>query len=213
MTRGTPVPGGVRRRRVRMPMLSGSGTNAIIKYSALGGSLTTGSGTNQGTNARYYIPGYAGDLTNAAGAAVVSYYSTAKFLPGTRVKWEPSVSFTTAGRVIVGFTDNPEVVTTLNTLATNAPTNYSAYINAVRSLGNVVSFPVWQETEIPFPTRLRRKRFDINASPAGSNADQMDRSAQTVMFVAVEGAPATTSLGSFWYHDVVDVEGVTGITT
>jgi hypothetical protein len=41
----------------------------------------------------------------------------------------------------------------------------------------------------------------------------MDRCAQTVMFVAVEGAPATTSLGSFWYHDVVDVQGVTGIIT
>lgn len=213
MKRGTPVSGGVRRRRNRMPMVSGPGDNAIVKYSSLGITHVTSTGTNQGVTVRYYVPGYGGDLVNASGPSVVSYYSTAKYIPGTRIKWEPSVSFTTAGRVIVGFTDNPEVVTTIQTLAAAAATNYAAYLSAVRSLGSVVSFPVWQETEIPFPTRLRRKRFDINANPVGTNVDQMDRSAQTVMFVAVEGAPVSTSLGSFWYHDIVDVEGVTGVAT
>lgn len=213
MKRGAPVSGGVRRRRNRMPMLNGSGDHAIVKYSTLGETLTTGTGTNQGVVTRYYIPGFPGGLTNSSGASVVSYYSTAKFTPGTRIKWEPAVSFTTAGRVIVGFTDNPEVISAIAALASNAATNYASYVNAVRSLGSVVSFPVWQETEIPFPTRLRRKRFDTNVTPTASNVDQMDRSAQTVMWVAVEGAPVSTSLGSFWYHDVVDVEGVMGVTT
>nr|WRQ65746.1 hypothetical protein [Tolivirales sp.] len=213
MKRGSPVQGGVRRRRNRMPMLSGSGDTSIIKYSSLGLTHTTGTGTNQGVSSRYYIPGHGGALVNSAGASVVSYYSTAKFLPGTSVKWEPAVSFTTAGRVIVGFTDNPEIIVNLQTLASASVTNYGPYLSAVRSLGSVISFPVWQETSVPFPTRLRRKRFDINADPTGTNVDQMDRSAQTVLFAAVEGAPASTTLGSFWYHDIVDVEGVTGVAT
>lgn len=211
MKRGAPVSGGVRRRRNRMPMMSGSGDNAIVKYSSLGITHTTGTGANQGLSVRYYVPGYGGDMVNAAGPTVVSYYSTAKFTPGTRIKWEPSVSFTTAGRVIVGFTDNPEVIVNISTLAAQATTNYGPYLAAVRSLGSVVSFPVWQETEIPFPTRLRRKRFDVNATFSGTSVDVGDRSAQTVMFVAVEGAPVSTTLGSFWYHDIVDVEGVTGV--
>lgn len=211
MKRGAPAQGGVRRRRNRMPTLTGSGDNAVVKYSSLGLSHVTSTGTNQGVSTRFYVPGYAADMVNSAGAAVVSFYSTAKFLPGTRVKWEPSVSFTTAGRVVVGFTDNPEVIAQIQALSGAAPTNYTNYLNAVRSLGSVVSFPVWQETEIPFPTRMRRKRFDVNATPSIANVDQLDRSAQTVMFVAVEGAPVSTALGSFWYHDIVDVEGVTGI--
>ena len=66
---------------------------------------------------------------------------------------------------------------------------------------------------MPFPTRIRRKRFDVNISINATLVDVLDRSVQTVMFVAVEGAPASTTLGSFWFHDVVDVEGVTNVST
>jgi len=205
--------GGERRKRNRQPMMSSAGDSTIIKYSALGASLIT-EGTLGGTaHTRYYIPGFNGTLANSAGPQITSYYSTGKFLPGTKIRWEPSVSFTTPGRVLVGFTDNPEVAYNIQLLiiaflATPNSNTLSAYLNAIRGLGSVTSFPVWQETDVTFPTKLRRKRFDTN-STVTNLADQYDRSMQTVMFAGVEGGPsASTSLGGFWYHDVVEVEGV-----
>lgn len=213
MTARNPVAGGVRKRRNKMPMLQGTGDATVVRYSSLGTSLTTGTGSNQGLAIRLYVPGYTGDLVNGSGASIVSFYSTGKFLPGTSIKWEPSVSFTTSGRVIIGFTDNPEIISAIYTLASNVGVSYAPYLAAVKGLGSVRSFPVWQETNVPFPSRLRRKRFDINAAVSATQVDTLDRSAQTVMFVAVEGAPVSTTLGSFWYHDVVDVEGVTNVNT
>lgn len=213
MSARNPASGGVRKRRTKMPMLQGSGDSTVVRYSSLGTTLATGTGSNQGLVARYYVPGYSGDLVNGSGASICSFYSTGKFLPGTTIKWEPSVSFTTSGRVIVGFTDNPEIISSINTLGNNASANYAAYLAAVKGLGSVRSFPVWQETTIPFPTRIRRKRFDVNIAINATLVDVLDRSVQTAMFVAVEGAPVSTTLGSFWFHDVVDVEGVTNVAT
>lgn len=213
MNTRAPVSGGVRKRRTKMPMLQGNGDSSVVRYSSLGTTLATGTLANQGAVARFYIPGYPADLVNGSGASVCSFYSTAKFLPGTGVRWEPSVSFTTAGRLIVGFTDNPEVIAAIDVLKANIGTTYAPYLAAVKGLGSVRSFPAWQETSITFPTRLRRKRFDCNATVNVQAIDVLDRCCQTVMFVAVEGAPASTTLGSFWYHDVVDVEGVTGVIT
>jgi hypothetical protein len=71
----------------------------------------------------------------------------------------------------------------------------------------VISFPIWQETEINFPSKLRRKMFDTNNSIT-FDVNILDRCAQIAMFVAVDGAPATTSVGSFWFHDKLHVEGI-----
>ncbi len=215
-----PVEGGVRRRRTRNPVLTGSGDQSVVRYSALSQNVSTRGGIGCAVFRRLYIPGY-GDITvfsNASGTAVASYYSTGKFQPGTRIQWEPSVSFTTSGRLFVGFTDNPEVITTINTaydtfLATSTQGNYDAYAALVKGLGSVVSFPVWQETPITFPTKIRRKRFDIN-STINNTVDVFDRCCQTAMFVALEGAPATNAaMGGFHFHDIVDVEGITGTST
>lgn len=216
-----PAQGGIRRRRNKMPMLTGTGDTSVIRYSSLGRNLSTGtSGTGGGTGAaRYYVPGYAtNDILNASGPAIVGFYSTAKFTPGTAIRWEPSVSFTTSGRVLVGFTDNPEIIVNIQTalnayFATPTLANLNVYLGLIRSLGSLRSFPVWQETEISFPTKLRRKRFDVNTALGTLTPDLVDRCAQTVMFAGVEGAPDSTILGSFWFHDVVDVEGVTGVVT
>lgn len=214
-----PVKGGVRRKRNRAPTMSGGGDTSVVKYSVLGGTIGTVASLGLSAANRIYIPGNSGELVNTSGPVIVSYYSTAKFLPGTRIRWEPSVSFTTSGRVIVGFTDNPEIVAAIKAafdifVATPTAGNYNSYANLVRSLGSVISFPVWQETEIPFPTRLRRKRFDCNASASSTDSNVLDRSMQTAMFVAFEGAPTTNqTLGGFHYHDVVDVEGITGVAT
>lgn len=214
------MKGGVRKRRNTQPgMTPTSPDSSIVKYSALGLGLVTNSTLGSATYYRSYIPGNGNAITNAAGPSVVSYYSTGKFLAGTRIRWEPSVSFTTSGRVYVGFTDNPELMVNLNAaraLYEGTPTlaNYTAYANAVKSLGTIQSFPVWQETDIVFPLETRRKRFDCNVTVDYGSTDVLDRSAQRAMYVAFDGGPATpTALGSFWYHDVVSVEGMANIAS
>lgn len=215
-----PVKGGVRRRRVKNPILSSSGDDALIKYSATSIVYSTVGTTGSSVANRFYIPGYTGQIANSAGPGIVSAYSTGKFMPGTKIRWEPSVSFTTSGRVLVGFTDNPEIASIIEGLyalfvSTGLAADYAAYANAVRGLGSTISFPVWQETDVPFPTRIRRKRFDINRSIGVGVTDNLDRCMQTSMWAAFEGAPNTAgiALGNFHYHDVVNVEGITTIIT
>jgi hypothetical protein len=218
----TLTQAGVRRRRSAAPRIETSGDTAVLRYNC--------SGTNRDFNAsglgatrRIYIPGFdsnfgtdAADIVTNAGTTIASYYSSAKFLPGTKIRWEPSCSFTTAGRVFVGFCDNPEVVRTIltaqNTFRTSGLTSdYNTYANYVKALGSTISFPVWQETEIPFPTRLRRKRFDIDESTL--TVDSLDRNMQTAMFVCLEGGLGAAVVGNFWYHDVLEVEGLHAIAT
>lgn len=214
---------GVRRRRSAAPRLEPNGDGAVLRYNCSGVTQLS-SANGVGATRRLYIPGYdttvgadTADLISNAGTTIASYYSSAKFLPGTKCKWEPSCSFTTAGRVYVGFCDNPEVVRTILTAQNLFRTSgliadYNAYANAVKSLGSTISFPVWQETEIPFPSKLRRKRFDIDETTL--SVDSLDRTMQTAMFVAIEGGPAViTVVGNFWYHDVVDVEGLHAVAT
>lgn len=205
---------GIRKKRNRAPMSSSAGDSTKLRYSCMGRTIATDTTLGGTVEQRYYVPGYNGNvLANTNGPVLASYYSTGKFLPGTRIRWEPSVSFTTSGRVLCGFTDNPEAAATIQGLidtytSSRTGPNLAAVSNAVRGLGSVFSFPVWQETEVQFPTKLRRKRFDCNGSLTAT-ADILDRSMQTAMFVVVEGGPTTaTTLGGFWYHDFLDVEGI-----
>ncbi len=182
-------------------MNSSSDSASIVKYSALGTSVVTDV-NGESNYRRLYIPGRSSGLTNTVGPDIVAKYSTGKFTNGTHTRWEPSVSFTTSGRVYVGFTDNPEVMETINSYTG------TTFNNAVKGLGDVVSFPVWQETDVPVPTKLRRKMFDSNEVLGTIDANVLDRSAQIGIFVAVDGAPINTTLGSMWFHDVVVVEGL-----
>lgn len=213
-----PVKGGVRVRNRSSPSITGGGDSTIIKYNYVGSSIQTQATTGSATRARFYIPGqtagpYSDSATTSPGSKLVKSYSTAVYRPGTKIRWEPSCSFNTSGRVFVAFTDNPEVAYKLNLIRDDAeaglPGALEAYVLNMRGLSNVRSFPVWQETEIPFPTRTRRKRFDVDATTNILDKADLVTSMQVAMFVVVEGVGTTaTRVGSFWYHDVVDVEGI-----
>lgn len=211
-----PVKGGVVTRKTKMPMLSNSGDKAIVRYSAMGSDLASGAAAGA-QYIRTYIPGNTGGILNAAGPGLCQFYSTGKFMSGSTVSWQPSVSFTTSGRVICAFIDNPEVTVTVVarrdafTATPNAVT-FAEYVGALKSMSSVRAFPVWQATTIPVPTQLRRKRFDINATVAPST-EVYDRSLQCAFFVAIEAGPVNTNFGSFHFHDVLDVEGINGIPT
>lgn len=200
-----PVTGGVRRRRNTAPAMATDGS--LIKYNVQGSTLATGSVSSTILYDRYYVPGFTTALVNPTGPDLVASYSTGKFEPGCKIRWEPAVSFSTAGRVYVGFTDNPEVIAAIFGLTGQNR------VDAIKSLGSTVSFPVWQETEVNFPSRTRRKRFDCNSTVVRDAIDVLDRSCQCVMFCALEGSPVNTTLGNFWFHDRVSVEGLHGLLT
>lgn len=206
-----------RNRQARMEQHDAD--SVTLRYKSLGStSLYIGAG---GGDWRVYVPGMNARLANAAGADVASYYATGVFRPGTQVRWEPTISPITGGRAFVGFTDNPEIMAELITLwntwdSDKTPAHYAAYSNKVKGLGNLVSFPLWQEWSAMVPTKLRRKRFDCNASIALNSVDSLDRSAQVAMFACYDGAAtgeSLTGIGSFWYHDVLHVEGLHGTAT
>lgn len=196
---------GVRRRRTRAPDMTSSGDSSIIKYAVLGTDVATDA-SGAAADSRSYVGGYNYGLTSSVATGIVGAYSTALFLTGTKIRWEPTVSFTTSGRVYVGFTDNPEVIATFDGAA------LAAQINIIQALGSMISFPVWQETDVVFPTKTRKKRFDTNNTMA-LDINAYDRCIQTNMLYCVTGAPASTTCGSFWYHDVVSVEGIHSTAT
>lgn len=208
-----PVQGGVRKRRNTAPKMNGT----IVEYSSQQANFPAPTAAGFTGEIRRYIPGFISPMASTIGPAIVGSYSSAKFLPGTKSRWEPSVSFNTTGRVFVGFSDNPEVTTQIEglfgaALVSGLAADWALYLSAVKGLGSVVSFPVWQETEVAFPTRLRRKMFDTNEAVT-SNVDIYDRCLQTCMFIGVEGLNVTANPGGFWFHDKVLVEGMHARTT
>ncbi|UQZ09603.1 putative capsid protein [Freshwater macrophyte associated tombus-like virus 2] len=209
-----------RRRRNAVTKMSGNGDNALIKYKALGAN-TVSYGTAGAVDFRFFIPGLSTRLAGTAGANVVSYYSTGVFKPGTMVRWEPTTSPTMGGRMFVGFTDNPEIMVSIltawNTYSTSGlSADYATYSNLVKGLGNLISFPAWQDGDFQIPTKLRRKRFDVNETLTLTAVNDVERCAQVAMFACADGYAGISAgnvVGSFWYHDVVDVEGLHNTAT
>lgn len=223
-----PVNGGIRRRRTTPPSMTSSIDRQVLRYNAIGSTVVTNTSgvdsdsvTHVGAGYRFYIPGNVSNgIGFSPGPAIASYYSTGVFRPGTLIRWEPSVSFTSTGRVFVGFTDNPEMMRNLfiawyDFVNTGGKAKYLAYSNLVKSLGDLRSFPIWQETEVPFPLRpLRRPRFDTNTGIDTSlPTEDYSRSCQTGMFYVVEGCDVDAPVGSWWFRDVLDVEGMTNVPT
>lgn len=222
-----PVKGGKKRANFTPSMSRTSEDSSIVRYHVLSASQNSDM-AGGGLYYRPYIPAFTSTpssgtgLIGATGPAIVSYYSSGKFLPGTTIKWCPNVSFSTSGRVYVGFTDNVEVCTQINgfaaTYAAGGGTAAAAllsYINGVIALGSVVSFPVWEETMVNFPSRLRRKWYDTNVNVVLSDTNVLDRCQQTCMYAAFVGVNTGSiiGLGNFEMHDVVAVEGITNIAS
>jgi len=199
------------RGRKNKQIVRGSGIgadNTRISYNCYSGAATTDTNGNA-TVERFYIPGNTAvvsryTLPTSTGLNVLSNYSEGRFEPGSFIKWVPSVSLSTPGRVIVGFTTNPEIMTATITIAAAA--------DYLKSFGNAISFPVWEETVIPLPTYLRRKMFDVNVSAAVA-VDVLDRACQVYMLSSISGATASTNCGYFEFHDKVMGVGLAPAST
>jgi len=196
------------RRRVNQSVRGSVGSDrTTLGYRSIGATITTDT-DGLAAYGRHYIPGYTGGaLVSSAGVAVANYYSDGKFNPGSRIKWVPEQGFTTTGRVYVGFTTNAEIMAGWDGMTQAARNNF------VRSLGNAISFPIYQETEIQVPTELRRRLFDINANVALNSVDVLDRCCQTLLVCVIIGAPAIKTAGAFEFYDNVYLEGLNAYAT
>ncbi len=212
---GMPIVGGRRRRRNRAPTIKSSGLEtSMLKYSALGATLTTDANGNSGGFRPYVGGNYLGTFTaTPTGVVIASSYNEFRFLPGTRARWEPSVGFTSSGRIYVAFCDNPEVnyqIYQAYQTYQGAPTglNYNLYANNVKAMGSLLSFPVYKETDVQLPDKIRRREFDINVNISMTDVNAINRSVQTIMWIAIDGCAANSGVGSFLYHDNLMVSGM-----
>lgn len=186
--------------------MNGINQQQTINYRNVGGTQTTGL-TGSVAGKRLYIPGFNGEIGANPGTAIASLYSTGKFLPGTLIRWVPTVGFTTTGNITFGFSDNPEVETSYQA-GTDA-----TKITIINGLGNVERYPIYQEFTVRLPTNTRRKYFDTNFDVDQTNADSMDRCMQNAFYFYVDGAPVSTAVGNFVYHDHISLEGLHPVTT
>ena len=87
-----PVKGGVRRRRTTVPKMAGNGDSTHVSYSTPGGTVVTNGAVPFAAWSRLYIGGNGDGLANLVGPNIVRNYMTYKYLPGTKIRWEPAVS-------------------------------------------------------------------------------------------------------------------------
>jgi hypothetical protein len=195
------------RRRPNKTRITGSGEKNLLKYSALGATVTT-SGTGDGWTARGYVPGNATTGLNVcAGASIAALYQTGVFRPGTKVTWTPNLGMTASGRIYMAFVDNSESIYFYDS------NNQAVRSGMVKSTGNMVSGHIAQELTFTIPSNPRRKRFDSNATTALTDVDIIERSCQGALIFGVDGCPADTVVGQMHYHDVLEVEGIAAVTT
>lgn len=173
----------------------------VLRYNAIGSSVSTDALGNLAWD-RWYVPGNSAGISSSAGVNVARHYSTGVFRPGTTCKWVPYVGYQTTGRVLVTFTDNPEV------MANVGGWSLAQRLSYIRSSSYATNFPIYEEKVIAVPAITRRKRFDTNTTIDLSSVDSLDRSAQVMMITAVIAAPASTLVGQWEHHDVLDVEGL-----
>lgn len=190
----------------------------VTKYRLQGPSIVNGT---LEANFRMYIIGYNGGLLHAndPGITMCRHYSVGKFMPGTKIRWEPNVGSTAPGRLFYCWVDSPEKGFNIYTayaqyLADPTPAHLNVLRGLTTTVGNLNSFPIWMEKEIPFPTDTRRKKFAVDNGPDLSSAstaiNTLDRVCQKFFFYFMNtaGAAEPVSYGSMWFHDTVQLEGL-----
>lgn len=131
-------------------------------------------------------PGNNAGRANAAVNQVGRFFQNGLFLPGTFVKYIPSVGLNTPGNIIMGFIDSPDLMRVWNALTPGAELNF------IRDLNNSKTGPVWQELTFPLTQAPRRKTFMIDSS-IELNIDSLDQSVQGMVVWSVYGVESESS--------------------
>lgn len=144
---------------------------------------------------------------------VASQYQEYKYLPGTKLHWEPRVPVTSTGNYWVGWVDNPEL---LLRLRSSAPIDRAALI---RSIDTMRVYPIWQASTTPIGPP-RRPFYNTNVTiftdTSSESAETLsimeyERSVQGAFVYLVEGAPADITLAQPYLTEVLHLRGLTGL--
>lgn len=187
--------------------IRGGGDAITVRYNGGLEPLTTDAfGTTSGL--RHYIPGYYNNFGVApAGVAVAQHYAEGVFYD-CYVKYTPAVGMTTPGRVWIAHIDNPESIRVFELAS------LSAQIAFIKSVGNVVTGPVYRDLTFRIPGSRRRKAYDTNATTAALDENILDRCNQGTVIFAIEGGPVSTSgVGTIWCHDQLRLTGLQPVST
>lgn len=117
-------------------------------------------------------PGNPGGLTVAPVENVAKRYQNGLYLPGTRLDYIPAVGLNTAGNIIIGYIDSPQVMLKWAGLAAGTQLAF------IQGLGNVRTGPLWQPLTFPLPPNTRRKDYVIDATLTLNDTNELDLAAQ-----------------------------------
>lgn len=132
-----------------------------------------------------FAPGNVAGRSNAAVQTVGRYFQKGVYMPGTFVKYIPSVGLNTPGNIIMGYLDSPDLIRAYLALTPGAELNF------IRDLNNAKTGPVWQELVFPITQPPRRKTFMVDPV-IDINIDAIDQSVQAYVVWCVFGADTVT---------------------
>lgn len=151
---------------------------------------TVTTGNSLGYGQVILAPGNSSGRSNAAVQTVGRFFQKGLYLPGTFVKYIPSVGLNTPGNVIMGFLDSPDLIRFWLALTPGS------HLNFVRDLSNAKTGPVWQELTFNLTQPPRRKTFMVDPS-IDVDIDAIDQSVQGYVVYCVYGVEAPTADRAF----------------
>lgn len=144
---------------------------------------------------------------------LASQYQEYKYLPGTKLHWEPRVPVTSTGNYWVGWVDSPEL---LLKIRSSAPIDRAAII---RSIDTMRVYPIWQSSTTSIGPS-RRPFYNTNSTVFTDTSSvstetltimEYERSVQGAFVYLVEGAPANITLAQPYLTEVLHLRGLTGL--
>jgi len=172
------------------------GDQIVVTNRNVSSSRTTdASGNND--SAFYISPAFSGQgpLTNIS--ACYELFRVNQY----RVRWQPSVGTLTTGTLYMGLIDNCDMIAKWNTYGTDKYT-------IIKSLPNMVSTKLYEQKEISWNKPWRRVRFNCDGTITATVAEQIDRTVAGLFVYLIEGAPASTTVGSFVFEQSIALSGL-----
>jgi hypothetical protein len=149
-----------------------------------------GAGNTVGHGDILFAPGNTNGRANAAINRVGEFFQKGLYLPGTFVKYIPSVGLNTNGNIIMGYIDSPDLIRIWLALPAGNQLNF------IRDLANAKTGPVWQELTYPITQAPRRKNYMVDSNISG-NIDAYDLSVQGMVIWVLYGVDAPVAEKTF----------------